>query len=382
MAPTPADSGRSSRPRTRRAARIALIGLGSLILLLLLVQVGGSFIATRMVNRRLAELPGYSGRVDSVHLVPWGARVSVRDLVLHSRDHAEEDPVLKFKRASLNLAVASLLVGKLRGEAEIDGLEATVWHEEPPAERKDDKDTKEKDEQARQERLAKVRKWQATLREAFPMEIDRLEIRNGKVRLVDRATTPPAVAEMTELHVVLTDLRNQPAPGSARPASGRITARIAGSGRLDVQVQADPAAEAPEFSAKLELKELSLPEVRHFLRSAAKIDVSSGTFDVYVEVEATGGAYNGYVKPFFRDLEFEPVKDPNQNPVKRVAGEVVDAVTDLLKNEDEKVATRAPFQGNFADNKVDVWTTVENLLRNAFVQSLTEGLEGGRSGED
>ena len=52
-------------------------------------------------------------------------------------------------------------------------------------------------------------------------------------------------------------------------------------------------------------------------------------------------------------------------------------MTSLLKNDDNKqVATRAPFAGNFANNDVDIWTTIVNLLRNAFVQAIRGGLEG------
>jgi hypothetical protein len=53
-------------------------------------------------------------------------------------------------------------------------------------------------------------------------------------------------------------------------------------------------------------------------------------------------------------------------------------VTSLMENKDQdQVATKAPFSGNFADNDVDVWTAVVNLMRNAFVQALRSGFEGG-----
>jgi hypothetical protein len=49
----------------------------------------------------------------------------------------------------------------------------------------------------------------------------------------------------------------------------------------------------------------------------------------------------------------------------------------VLKNDEkDQVATKAPFSGTFNQNDVDVWTTVEFLLRNAFVQALREGFEG------
>lgn len=49
----------------------------------------------------------------------------------------------------------------------------------------------------------------------------------------------------------------------------------------------------------------------------------------------------------------------------------------MLENEDkEQVATKAPFAGNFADNQVDVWSTIATLFSNASVQALRGGFEG------
>jgi hypothetical protein len=126
----------------------------------------------------------------------------------------------------------------------------------------------------------------------------------------------------------------------------------------------------------MEIKHLELVPIRDFLISYALIDPSAGTFEVFSEISASGGGYHGYVKPFFKDLEFKAVPDPEKNLAQRVATKIASAVSDALKNEQGAVATKVPFSGNFAINEVDLWTTVENLLRNAFIQSLREGVEG------
>jgi hypothetical protein len=62
---------------------------------------------------------------------------------------------------------------------------------------------------------------------------------------------------------------------------------------------------------------------------------------------------------------------------------IVSAVTSVLENEDQnQVATKAPFAGNFANNDLDVWTTIVNLMRNAFIQAIRGGLEGQTPARD
>jgi hypothetical protein len=155
-----------------------------------------------------------------------------------------------------------------------------------------------------------------------------------------------------------------------------MKAKIAGSGTLTVDAKADPADRQPRFEVKLEVKGLSLPAMHDFLVRYALVDVHSGEFELYSEVSASGGSYQGYTKPFFKDLRFDAVPDPEKNLLQRAATKIAATAENVLKNERGEVATKAPFQGNFEENRVDVWTTLENLLRNAFIQALREGLEG------
>jgi hypothetical protein len=79
----------------------------------------------------------------------------------------------------------------------------------------------------------------------------------------------------------------------------------------------------------------------------------------------------------FHDLDFHNASDKDKSPAKLLKEKVVSMVAGALKNDDtQQVATKAPFEGNFADNEVDIWTTIANLLRNAFVEAIVGGFEG------
>ena len=230
----------------------------------------------------------------------------------------------------------------------------------------------------KQARLAEVRRRQKALGKAFPLGLTRMELVNSRVSFVDRTVDPQPELALDQLHLVLTGLGQRPTAADELPAELQLSGRLTGDGQVLVSAQADPTAEQPTFKARTEVTGLQLPPLANFLRAYAKIEVRAGSFEVFMEANAAHGHYEGYVKPFFRDLKFKPAPDESQGPLKRLATSAASAVTSLLKNDQDKVATKAPFQGNFSDNKVDVWTTIENLLRNAFVESLREGLEGQR----
>ena len=83
------------------------------------------------------------------------------------------------------------------------------------------------------------------------------------------------------------------------------------------------------------------------------------------------------MKPLFTDLDFRTALDRHKSVGSELKEKVVGAVASILKNDEtDQIATKAPFVGNFAENDLDIWETVSNLLRNAFVQVIRGGLEG------
>jgi hypothetical protein len=202
---------------------------------------------------------------------------------------------------------------------------------------------------------------------------------DSKVRFVDRSHQPNADIGIDHLHVLATGLRNR-TEGDALPSKIELDGVTTGNGKLKVTAEVDPLAKEPKFTTKMELRALSLPAINSFLLAYANADVSRGNFEMYAEAKAENGSYNGYVKPFFNDLDFKTVSDKHKPAIERVAKSAANAVVSVLKNKDnQKVATQTPFSGTFDNPGIGVWATIDNLLRNAFVQALRGGFGGGRT---
>lgn len=365
-----------SRRRHRRGWVKVLVVVATL---LLLVRFVGSPVAKSIVNGKLADLPGFVGRADGVTLAFWRGAIDLENFVLYERGHENDVPIVHIRHASLRVAPSALISGKLGGSAVVDGAEITIIkrHDIPEEEKEPDEIAAELQEKKRQ-----VQRWQDVFRESLPMELTKLEVLNTRVRYVDRSTEPHADIGVENLHIVATDLQNRPkANGDPLPAKVHITATTTGNGKLESEIAVNPIAEQPTFNASFGLSGVDLKAANNFLRGYVNADVSRGTFEVFTEIEAKEGGYNGYVKPMFHDLDFRTANDDEKNIAERVKEKVVSAVASVLENEQkEQVATRAPFSGTFAQNDVDIWTTIGTLFRNAFVQALRGGFEGGPDG--
>lgn len=361
----------------RKAPKIILYVVAAGLGVLVLVQLVGSPFATRLANRRLAEMPQFTGHVDAVRLELWRGTVSVRDVELIDRANPDDGPVVKAAHAALSLSWAPFFRGRIGGDVTVDRAQVVMVKRAETV----------KDEAEKAKKLSKplVRGWQEILVKEFPIEFRKIEVEDSKLRFDDRSDPGVVSLFIDQIEITLTGFSNREKGDDPLPANLRMRARIANSGTLNVEAKADPAEPQPRFEATLEVKGLSLPKMHDFLVRYALINVQSGEFELYSEVKAADGGYNGYTKPFFKDLRFEAVPDPEKNLLQRAATKVASVTQNILKNEQGDVATKVPFHGNFADNQVDVWTTLENLLRNAFVRSLREGLEGqppgGKAGQ-
>ncbi len=341
------------------------------VVLLLFIQFGASPIARSVINAKLAEMEGFTGSIGRVSLQVWRGSVVINDFKLLDAEHPDDLPVVSVRRAVMSSALRPLLQGKIGGHALIEGLQITAIKRERTEE--SDEEAAEKMKEARRQ----AKRWQRALREAVPMELTEIEVRDSQMRFIDRTYQPEVDIAIHDLQVKALNLRNRP-EGDALPTTIDISGVTTGNGQLQIHVKADPMKEPLEFFTSFQLQDMSLPDLNPFLQAYAKVDVSQGRFDLYTEATAKGGRYEGYVKPFMENVEFESVHDESKSLGRRLVENVAEVTTKLLENPDtEKVATETPFSGTFDQNDVDLWATVENLLRNAFLQALQEGFGRG-----
>ncbi|MDO8757521.1 MAG: DUF748 domain-containing protein, partial [Elusimicrobiota bacterium] len=216
--------------------------------------------------------------------------------------------------------------------------------------------------------------WEQTLKDLMPLTVNRLVVEDGEVHYRDFDTTPPVDLVLSKISVVATNLSNVKQRGKLLPAHVKVLATCFDSGTLDIQLTFDPLKKDPTFELKETLEGVQLVKLNDFFEAYAKFRVRAGEFGLYTEIAAKDGAFLGYTKPFFRDVE---VEKHERKGMKKVWAGIASAATWLLSNpKEDQVATRIPLKGTFAKTDVGVWTAVGGLLKNAFIQALMPTLDG------
>ncbi len=350
-----------SRTHRRRLHPVLLVLL-IVAALGLIVRLALPSILTRAINSRLAELEGYHGGIEDVDLHLYRGAYRIKGVSLdRTDDHGHSEPFLKIATIDFSLAWRELVRGRVVSDISLHRpLVRYARTEAPPPDAEEE-----------------GRRWQDVIDDLFPIEITRLKILDGEVQYADLTAEPKVDLAIRDLQALATGLRNHPAPGAeGYPSSIELSGTTIGEGLLVVTVDLEPLAPQPRFTLKLDLSDVDLTALNDFLEAYGNVDVSRGTLQLYLEVVAEDGAYEGYLKPFLEDVEFDNLEDRDKALLRRLWENVVAGLAALLKNPDrEQVATRIPFSGTFEETEVGVWPTVVNLVRNGFVRALNEGFD-------
>jgi len=353
------------RGSSRRLALRVLLGVVGLLAVLRAVA---PFWIQHAINRRLANIPDYGGHVGDIDLSLIRGAYRLNGLWIVKRSGVIREPFFAASSIDFSLAWRDLVHGKFVSDIIID--KGQLNFVQGP--------TRETSQ------LEADKRWQDVINDLFPIEITHLEIRNGVLRYLNTKTVPKVDMSIHNMHVTATGLRNRPSEKHEEyPAKLNLEGITIGDGRLEAFAEAEPLAEQPHFNLKLQLQGVSLPAMNEFLEAYGNVDVSKGTFEIYVEAGAKGGRYEGYVKPFFGDLQFKSVEDKHKALGKLIWERIVSAIAAVIRNRSkDQVATKIPFAGNFEKTDVGIWATVMNLLHNGFVKALNEGIEGTIRADD
>lgn len=346
--------------RVRSWSRRTVIALVIVAVVLFGARIALPHVVKSQVNARLAAIPGYWGQVGDVGIALWRGAYKLEGVQILKVAGAGREPFFTADRIDFSVAWRELFRGKIVSDIRVDRPELTFVAAGSASQKDLD------------------RRWQAVIQDIFPLEITQLEVRDGLVRYRDLTKQPHVDLFVRKAHVLATGLRNRGGErGEELPAKINIEGDSLGGGRLTLYVEADPLADQPHFHLSAKVDHVNLPDLNESLRAYANVDVGRGVFRMAAELAGKDGGFQGYVKPFFEDLDFKNLEDRNKGVFSRGWEKVVQGLAWLVKNKArDQVGTRIPFQGRFGDAKMGLGTTIVNLFRHGFIRAFNPTIEG------
>src|ERR1043166_1537697 len=121
--------------------------------------------------------------------------------------------------------------------------------------------------------------------------------------------------------------------------------------------------------------DILLVKLNDFAKAYGHFTFEQGTFKMAMEATAGDGAYRGYVEPVFDNMSiFNPATA--DNPLTALWEAILEGVTRIVRNHPkDRFGTKIPFAGTFDKPQPDIFATVFNAFRNAFVKAFEGQIE-------
>ena len=343
-----------------RGLKLWYIIVAIIVLSVIVLRLALPGIVKNYVNKKLNELPGYTGHVDDIDIHLLRGAYVIQGLLLKKKTDPEQYPFLKIKQTDLALEWGALFKGRLTGIVQLDQPVINILTTES-IDKEPSKDS-----------------WTKTVKALMPMKINKLEVTDGRFDYRDLNKKPNTDLHIEKMHLTATNLANVQKAADPLPSQVSLTGISIGDGKLKLDAKVNVLKDIPDFDTGMLLTGANLLALNGFFEANAKMDIERGGIDIFSKLKLKDGEMDGYIKPFIKDLKVLDVKKDIKKKggvlrvvKKALVGLFAKAVTNPKT---KKIATVIPIKGNVKDLKTSGWATFVGILKNAFVQAFHESL--------
>ena len=349
----------------RARYRWPLIALGSLIVLLVALQLALPYLVRDYLNEKLADMGDYRGQVSDVDLAWWRGAYTVNGLKIVKTTGKVPVPFLNAPVIDISVSWHSLWYDR--------AVVAEVAFLRPELNFVDGGDKQNS-------QTGQGTDWRQQLDKLLPITLNEVVIDDGVLTFRNFSSKPPVTLKATQLQASIRNLTNIRDEAGRRDASFEARALVAGDAKVESRATFDPFSDFDDFEFRLRPTGIELRRLNDFASAYGKFDFKAGHGDVVIEAEATNGRLNGYIKPLLRDVEVfdwqQDVEDKDKGLFRSVWEALVGATETVLKNQPKnQFATRVELSGSVRRQNISAFEAFLQILRNGFVQAFSARYE-------
>jgi len=346
-----------------KRAKNTVILLFFLLGILIVLRLCLPSIVKYVINQTLQkDIKGYTGSVSDVDIHLIKGAYSVDSLILKKIEGKVPVPFIEIPKIAFAIEWKSILKGSLVGE--VTATSPKINFVDGPTEA--------------QRQTGEEGNWQETVKELFPLRINTLTVNNGEIHFRNFHSSPKVDIFIDQLRMVARNLTNSDEVSKSLVSDIEASAKVLGSGHLKVAMKTNLLEAHPPFDFNIAVENASLVKLNDFFKAYVDVDMEKGKFSMYSEFKGDNGKFKGYVKPIFTDIKIlEVQKDVKKGPFRFLKEVGIGLLSSIFKNRRlDRQATKIPISGDINNPDIDVWATIINAVKNAFIKAIDPGLEG------
>lgn len=309
-------------------------------------------LVVRTVNQKLAQMPKYDGHVDDAELSLLHGSIILKQLKIWNRKGGSaEHPFVQVRAAAAAWIWDELLHGRMRFDAAVVDPRVVVIEKEDQSEH--------------------GKSLGDNLRGVFGDKVRSAHVENGDLALLSESADGETIRiGVHGLTGDVTGLLDRASEANPRPAHLTLKGTTAPEGTFRVESQFDPLDPAKAFALKSRFATKKLEQWNRFLAKTADFKVKSGEMTADVDLTGKGGALDGTLRPYIKDIEIANWKGDHNALVATVKNALLGVAADILQNNDtHTIAARVPIHGRLDQPGTSVWSAAWSGVKHAFAGS-------------
>ncbi len=334
------------------------IPLAALVVAVIALVLSFDAIVTWRTRKVLDSLEGYTATFKAVKLRPFKLTYAISQLkVIKASAGGAKEPFFYAEEVEVGLYWKELLHGHLVSRVDVERPKLTLISAKS-----------KEDTQLSPEEPDLSEKLDAL----FPLKVDRVQVKRAEVAFIDKTEKDFPRLWLHGLDATVENLATRASLAKGEPTIVAASGTLQKSGQVSLYVTADPLAKALSFSGSFKIQGLEMKEFYELISSKSGLHINRGTLDLFAQFDARDGHISGGVKPVLKHPDVSQGKPGLGNKLKAVlADAALNLFSDRVEGRDA-VATVIPLDGNLQNPKAQLWPTVLGVVRNAFVEGVSE----------
>ncbi len=347
--------------RMSKKKKIITITFSVLIIALIIFRLLLPTIVKNYLNKTLADMGEYSGHVEDVDIWLIRGAYVINGLEINKTTGKVPVPFLIAPTIDLAVEWRALFKGAVKAKVAFGDPELTFVA--GPT-----KETSQTGEGGN---------WTEALDKLLPIEINKFEIHNGKIKYNDFHASPKVDIYINKLELLATNLSNIEDKEKALPSELVISGSSIGGGNLSLKGHMNVLKQVPDADINMEFTNINLKALNDFAKAYGKFDFEKGKLSIYSEMSVKNSNVQGYVKPVLEDVDVLDWDQDGPTFMQKIWQAAIGTTFAVFKNhKKDRFATKIPIEGKLDDKiDTDIFTTVVRVVKNAFIEAYSKTLD-------
>lgn len=305
-------------------------------------------------NNILSEIPGYVGNVEDIDIEIFRGGYSINGMSFRKTTSQSKIPFIKIPRIEISVDWESVSEGKIASKIKLHNPEIN-WVLE------DWKDTS---------RNTKTENWKKAWTDLAYLDINLIEIHQGKIEFVEFSKNPPINLGVAQLELKAENLQTVIEKERILPSPIFASGITKGQGKFSLEGNMNLKKKIPEMDLSFSLENADASILNNFTGHYGNFSFQKGKLNIYGEADLTNANFKGYIKPIFVDTALKN----NQIDFSEDLWEGFELFfNDLLKHQGTSpLTTKISVETKLDDTEIGPWSAIITSLKKNWIQTFQQ----------